>query len=77
VHTLLAVFETYLPPAAFFSASYSVQHVVSAISFGVQPYPGAWQPSLPDNQNQVDLRTARIQVNTAKQGFGSWSAALV
>ena len=63
VHTRLAVFETYSPPAAYFSSSRNshnedlIQHQVSAISFGLLPKPGCWQADVSD-VNQVDLRTA-------------------
>ena len=56
VQTLLAVFETYSPPAVSFSSKWELS-VFSAISVGVLPHPGCWNPSSSD-VNQVDLRTA-------------------
>ena len=57
VHILLAVFETYSPPAAFFSSSYTAQHQASAISFGVQPRAGCWGAYFEQDVNPVNLRT--------------------
>jgi len=49
--------KTYSPPEATFSSSYDDNHEVSAISYGVQPAPGAWVAATND-VNQVDLPPA-------------------